>query len=46
MEFAIYNGKQKVKILGTEEGLYHIEFENGASILCDKTEIIIIKELV
>ena len=45
MRFAIYNGKHKVKVLGTEycdvimEDLYHIEFENGSSILCSDDEL-------
>jgi len=40
MEFALYGKKKiKVKVLGTEEGKYHIEFENGSSILCSEKEL-------
>lgn len=36
---AIYKDKVEVKVLGTEEGKYHIEFENGSSILCSESEL-------
>jgi hypothetical protein len=40
MRFALYGEKKiKVKVLGTEEGKYHIEFENGSSILCSESEL-------
>jgi hypothetical protein len=40
MRTAMY-GKNKVKFLGTEEGKYHIEFENGSSILLsDDSELV------
>ena len=39
METAIYNKKHKVTVLGTEEGLYHIQFDNGACVLCGEEEL-------
>lgn len=40
MRFALFGkDKIKVKVLGTEEGYYHIEFENGSSILASEDEL-------
>ena len=43
MDFAMYNN-QKVKVLGTEEGKYLIEFDNGASLLCEEDELEFIEQ--
>ena len=40
VKYAIYKPNELVvKVLGTEEGLYHIEFITGVCLLCDIDEL-------